>query len=246
MIQFTFFKMFQQFWDILQSLFPYETDPGFSEDLLEVLFEDDGSHYETERISGTVTTLRENQTLAIINHDVYMDLSVPIPGGKKLRLNDFIVAVVKRRCEKDDAWRVERVEMVERTNSWKNRTDNEDLYDTQEVQHSHNGECTDQSAEHLQSKTVVGQVTSVSSKVIINNGEFELSQSNVDGIIYVVGDWITLKILFDPEETEKKPKCTSAEPLRKWKFEGRINIFQEDKGIIDNDIFFNVAVCMNG
>lgn len=245
MVQFGFLKMFQQFWDIIKSLFPYESDPGFNEDLLEVLFQDDGSHYETERISGTVTTLRESQTLAIINHDIYMDLSVPIPGGKKLRLNDFIVAVVKRRCE-DDAWRVERVEMVERTNSWNNRKDSGDLDDSQEIQHSQNGVCTDPSAEHLQSKTIVGQVTNVSSKIVINKGEFELPQNNVDGIIYVIGDWLTLKILFDPEETEKKPKCIGAEPLRKWKFEGRINIFQEDKGIIDNDIFFNSSVCING
>lgn len=241
MIQFGFSKAFQQLWELLTALFSYETDPGFNEDLLEVLFEDDGSNYETQRISGVVTKLYENQSLAIINHDIYMDLSVPVPGGKKLRLNDFVLSVVKRRSE-DDAWRVERVEIVERASMWQSKNDTEDLEGLQNIPQNQNH--ADPSIEHLQSKTVVGQVTGVSNKLAINNGEFELSQGNA--ITYVIGDWLTMKILFDPEEPDKKVICTAAEPLRKWKFEGRINIFEEDKGIIDNDIFFNLSVCING
>lgn len=238
--------MFEQLWKSLTTLFSYEVDPGLSEDLLEVLYEDDGSHYETERIDGIVTHLRENQSLAIINNDVYMDLCTPIPGGKKLRLNDFIVAVVKRRCE-DDAWRVERVDMIERNNKWQNRKENGDEW--QESSLVSNIECTNVTAddkEHLKSKIIVGQVTEVSDKVVINKGEFELPLSSANGITYASGDWLTMKMLFDPEETDEKLICTSAEPLRKWKFEGRINILQEGKGIIDNDIFFTLAVCMHG
>ena len=237
--------LLQKLWELLAALFSYEADPGFSEDLLEVLYEDDGSHYETERIDGVVTQLRESQSLAIINKDIYMDLSIPIPGGKKLRLNDFIVAMVKRRCE-DDAWRVERVDMIERSKKWQNRNEGDDEW--QESTNVKNIESADSNAdnEHLKCKTIVGQVTEVSNKVIVNKGEFELPLSSANGITYSTGDWLTMKMLFDPEETDEKLICTSAEPLRKWKFEGRINILQENKGVIDNDIFFTLDVCMHG
>lgn len=242
--------MFQQLWKLLTSLFFYEADPGFTEDLQEVLFEDDGSHYETTRIDGIVTSLRENQSLAIINHDIYMDLSISTPGGRKLRLNDFIVAVVKRRCE-DDAWRVDRVDMIERTKKSQSENHFESSDGFSEIVGDHSNEYTqrndnDADGQHMISKTVVGQVTSISNKVIVNNGEIELPLSSANGLTYVAGDWLTLKILYDPEETEQKLICTNAEPLRKWKLEGRINILQGDVGVIDNDIHFHVAVCMNG
>lgn len=235
--------MFQQLWKSLTPLFFHEPDPGFNEDLLEVLFEDDGSNYETSRIDGIVTSLRENQSLAIINHDVYMDLSTPIPGGRKLRLNDFVVAIVKRRSE-DDAWRVDRIDMIER--SKKSQNENQSSNAVTETTANQNGECVKADEEHLNSKTVVGQVTSISNNVVVNNGEIELPLSSANGLTYVVGDWLTLKILYDPEETDKKVICTSAKPLRKWKFEGRITVLQEDVGVVDNDIYFNVAVCMHG
>lgn len=237
--------MFQQLCKLLTPLFPHEADPGFTEDLQEVLFEDDGSHYETKRIDGTVTSLRENQLLAIINHDIYMDLAIPVPGGRKLRLNDFVVVVVKRRCE-DDAWIVDRVDMIERSKEFQceNPFETSDGFSGHGSDHIQVNVITD--GQHLISKTIVGQVTSISNKVIVNNGEIELPLSSANGLTYVVGDWLTLKILHDPEEADQKSICTSAEPLRKWKFEGRINILQEDVGVIDNDIYFQVAVCMNG
>lgn len=231
---------------MLGLVFVYEVDPGFPEELLEVLYEDDGSHYETKRINGVVTSLRENQSLAIIDGDIYMDLSIRVPGGKKLRLKDFVVAVVKRRSE-DDAWRVESIEMIERAN----KLQNDDQKDQQEESFSTWNETLEyvnnaESHQHLKQKTVVGQVTNVSDLLIINNGEFKLQMNNLDGITYVVGDWVNIKILFDPEEPDHKLGCTSAEPLRKWMFEGRINLLQDNNGVIDNDIYFDIAVCLHG
>lgn len=235
-----FWQLWNKFWT---TLFFFESDPGFPQELLEVLFEDDGSHYEMMRIDGTVTMLHESQSLAIINHDIYMDLSISIPGGRKLRLNDFVVAIVKRRCE-DDAWRVERVELIERVK--KSQSSGEDQWitpDSGELQ-SLTIETND---ENLKAKTLVGQVTEISNnKVIVNNGETELPLSYFYGLTYVVGDWLKLKILYDPEEWNQKPTCISAEPLRQWKFEGRITILQEDYGIVDNDIYFQLAACQNG
>lgn len=235
--------MLNHFLDILRKWSPFTADPGFPEDLLEVLFEDDGSHYESKRIDGIVTKLIENEGVAVISHEIYMDLSIPIPGGKKLRLNDFVIAVVKRRCE-DDAWRVERVEMIERSK----KPQNAEALDN--FGNSKNHDCKinhiNGNSEHLLGRTMVGQVTNISNYVVVNNGEFELPLSNPNGIVYVKGDWLTMKVLFDPEEKEEKLTCIDAEPLRKWQFEGRVNVLLEENGVIDNDVFFHISACING
>lgn len=233
------------FWSIIESVLIADPEPpGLTDDLLEVLFEDDGSNYETDRLNGYVTKLRTEQSLAVINHEVYMDLAIPVPGGKKLRLGDFVVAIIKRRCP-DDAWRVDRIEAVDRLASWKTSDDFDDASILElapcladEEQSSDGG--------HLKSKTIVGQVTSVedSNVVIIDGGKVKF-ESNPD-VTFIVGDLVATKVLFDPEEPDQKLKCVDAQPLRKWKFEGRINVLDEEAGVIDNDVYFQKSVCMNG
>lgn len=223
------------------SAFVVEPDAGLTDDLLEVLFENDGSNYETEKLCGTVTKLREHQSLAIINDEIYMDLSFPTPGGRKLRLGDSVSVIVKRRSL-EDAWVVDRVEMIDRSSTWKTQEEKE--ASSLEV-----AACCDggpSNGDHLKGKTIVGQITSITAEkvAVINDNELKFELSLDDA--YVVGDFLAVEVLFDPEEPEEKPKCIKWQPLRKWKFEGRINVVEGDTGVIDNDVYFQSAACMNG
>jgi len=241
----------QDLWHAIISSLSLEFDSGFTEDLQEELFKDDGSHYESQRVDGTVTKIFENQGLAIINKEIYMDLCVPLPGGKKIRLGDLVVVNVRRKCE-DDAWRVASVDLVDRfkgtSNTWGNCTDY--FEDAMEEQHTNlQAQQTFDVNGYLKTKTIVGQITSITNnKYKINNEEVDFDIEDTNGISYQVGDWLSVKVLFDPEENQQKPKCLSVEPLRKWKFEGRINILDINKGVgvVDSDIFFQTTVCTNG
>lgn len=242
--------LIQDLWDtVSSSLTFFDNDTGFTEDLREELFKDDGSHYESKRLDGVVTKLFENHSLAIINQEIYMDLSVPLPGGKKIRLGDLVVVNVRRKSD-CDAWRVASVDLVDRfkgtSNSWGNCNDNfEDALDEPQA----NSTSLTSTEDYLKSKTLVGQIRSINNqKYKINDESTEFEIGDTNGISYQVGDWLSMKVLYDPEENQQKPKCISVEPLRKWKFEGRINLLDTKKGegVVDNDIFFQTSVCSNG
>jgi len=244
-------KEVEYFKDLLSQTFPFEHDPGLTDDLLEVLYEDDGTNYETKKVGGYVTKVLDSKSLAIIDHEIYMDLAIPCPGGKKLRQGDFILAAVKRRCP-EDAWTVERVETVDRSSSaWNKYEDDGDNTNDGTLlelpSFLNEGEAI--VADHLHCKTVVGQVHGITAgkMVKVNHGEIqEFDQTLVSEDIYAVGDWLALKVLFDPEEPEQKPRCIKSHPLRKWKFEGRVNIVEGDAGVIDNDVYFQTSACING
>ena len=233
------------FWSYIKYFLFSEPDSPedfLTDDLLEVLFEDDGSHYETQQMGGHVTKLRESQSLAIIDKEIYMDLAVPVPGGKKLRLGDYVLAIVKRRCP-EDAWRVQRVEVVDRGNTWKSKDEFDDC--SMVVASCLTAEDGNQE-DHLKTKTIVGQITKIENgKVIhIDHGKVKF-EVNAE-FNFVVGDLVATKVQFDPEEPDRQLQCVTTQPLRKWKFEGRINVLEGDAGVIDNDVYFDTNVCLNG
>ena len=50
--------LIQDLWDtVSSSLTFFDNDTGFTEELREELFKDDGSHYESKRLDGVVTKL---------------------------------------------------------------------------------------------------------------------------------------------------------------------------------------------
>ena len=194
-----------------------------SDDLLEVLYEDDGSHYQTKRINGTVTKVHESRDLAIIDHEIYMDLAMaPVIGGKTIRLGDRCILNVRRRSDKD-AWTVERVDMVERGAILEHTT-----------------------LEYLKTKVLVGKVTNIAGNVSVNDGEVILESKEANGILLAVGDWLSINVMYDPEEVDDKPKSTGVTPLRQWKLEGRITVLDGNVGIIDDNIYLHTSVCING
>ena len=74
----------------------------------------------------------------------------------------------------------------------------------------------------------------------------DLSNGKPVGIKLCVGDWVSCSVLYDPEDVDQKLKCTKATPLRQWKLEGRITMLNGNCGIIDDRIFFDSSVCING
>ena len=222
--------MFETFQDVLKSIFPslFGESEILTDDLLEILYEDDGSHYQTKRIEGVVTKVRESQGLAVIDHEIYMDLSIPIVGGKKIRLGDHLILNVKRRSEKD-AWIVDRVEMIDRKQLISNDSTPENDF-----------------SEYLKSKIVIGKVTNITSCVSVNNGQVFFNSREADGITLCVGDWVSLNVFYDPEEVDEKLNCTKVTPLRQWKLEGRITVLNGKDGVIDDTIFLHTSVCING
>ena len=208
-------------------------DPILTDEMLEVLYEDDGSHYEMKTVDGVVTKIRESQGIAVINDEIYMDLAAPVVGGRKIRLNDHIVILVKRRCE-EDAWRVERVEMIDRNISWED---------------ADAPKCQAQDAQlkipdHFLSKIVVGQVTDVSDKIYVNDGELSFKEHIADGLVLLKGDWVSCTVIYDPEDAQQTLECIKTAPLRQWKFEAVVTYFEGNMGIIDEDIFFQTSVCL--
>ena len=88
------------------------------QDALKEIFHNlgDGSHYRTQRIDGVVTKVCESQGLAVIDHEIYMDLSITALGGKQIRLGDHHILNVKRRS-KEDAWTVDQADIIGRKSS---------------------------------------------------------------------------------------------------------------------------------
>ena len=205
-----------------------------TDEMWEVLFEDDGSHYETKTVSGVVTQVRESQNLAIIDKEIYMDMSVPVLGGRNIRVGDCLLMVVKRRLE-SDAWRVERVEMINRNN----KNDFSDWGSGPEI-------ILDgvHIPDHFNSKIIVGRITDLSSgKVTINDGELTFDESKADGIKLIVGDWLSLSVAYDPEDSHKHYECVRVEPLRMWNLEGRITLWNGEMGVIEDEIHFQKSLC---
>ena len=63
-----------------------------SDDLLEVLYKDH-TNYEKKKLGSYVIKLSKCWMLeapAIIDHEIYMDLAIPGPEGKKLRQCDSV------------------------------------------------------------------------------------------------------------------------------------------------------------
>lgn len=233
--------MFEALQDALKCIFPNLAEENYiiSDDLLEVLYEDDGSHYQTKRIEGTVTKVRESQGLAVIDHEIYMDLSIPVVGGKKIRVGDHLILEVNRRSEKN-AWIVHKVDMVNRNNSFFC----DDEFQNQSSHLRTPASCDDY--KYLKSKILIGKVTDITNNVSVNAGQVYLKSKEADGIKLCVGDWVSCSVLYDPEDVDQKLKCTKATPLRQWKLEGRITMLNGNCGIIDDRIFFDSSVCING
>lgn len=240
------FQWITKFGRFLQFQFNYNTlqdKAKISDEMWEILFEDDGTHYESKTAHGIVTEVRDSQGIAIIDHEIYMDLSLPVTGGGRIRVNDNLVMVVKRRSI-DDAWRVERVEMVERHNYW-------DLMSSIiNVGDGGNDRITagfPEKPDHFTEKVVIGMVTEVlPNELVINNGETVISQSEVKKWKYCVGDWLSMIVLFDPESSNSSKKCINVEPLRQWHCQGVITHLFENTGIIEENIFFKLTACSHG
>lgn len=210
-------------------------DKILTDEMMEVLYEDDGSHYERKTVDGVVTKIRESQGIAVIDEEIYMDLAAPVIGGRKIRLNDRLVALVKRRSE-EDAWRVERVEMIDRNISWENvDAPKSDTVDAQL-----------KIPDHFLSKIVVGQVTAVSDgSIVVSDGELSFRENKAEGLVLLKGDWVSCTVIYDPEDAQQTLECIIAAPLRQWKFEAVVTYLEGNMGIIDEDIFFQTSVCTN-
>lgn len=237
----------QVLWHDVKDLL-FGEQPILTDELLEVLYEDDGTNYETEKVWGVVTKLIENKSVAVINNHIYMNLSLSVPGGKTLRLDDQILCTIKRRSV-DDAWLVDKIELVERKKTLNGLSSDEfglwdlessnllcDVYDNANVE----------DFKGLKPQTLVAQVTATSEELTLDNGKLKIPTSACKGVTYAVGDWVNIRVLIDPEEPTEKPKILNLAPLRQWKSEGRITVLEGSTGVVDNDIYFNESVCTNG
>ena len=91
----------------------------------------------------------------------------------------------------------------------------------------------------------MGQITAINQwKVTVDNGDTVFEHSKGDGTVFVVGDWVSMFIAHDPEESRKN--VIRVEPLRKWKFEGRVTFVDQKEGIVDETVYFRLSVCQNG
>lgn len=234
-------------WDNAQQ-FLFGEKPVLTDELLEVLYEDDGSNYEIEKVWGVVTKLRQDQLIAVINNVIYMDLSIPIPGGKTLRLGDHVFCTIYRRHE-EDAWRVEKIEMIERNRTQKGTMEDDLCSWDQDSSLAFFGSAEDapdtNDLLNMKPQTIVAQITSIDEELSLDNGKMKIPASACKEATYAVGDWLNIRVLVDPEEPNQKPTVVAVVPLRKWQAEGRINIVEGSTGVIDNDIYFNESACQN-
>ena len=63
-----------------------------TDDLMKVLYEDDGTNYEKKKVGSYVIKVLDSIAAAKIDHEIYMDQAIPGPGaGKKLRQCDSVL-----------------------------------------------------------------------------------------------------------------------------------------------------------